>query len=353
MSISQSLKSFLADPSKPHALQPIAGERVFVGGAPAGDAGVSLVADRAYLRVRLVGVLLGRSRNWFRDYQPAVHLAARLRFADREASLVRVTAPTREAYARGGALSRNSVLLDLVPFRGGALELEIALLRIKGGDQVGEGVAAVAAASAKVAPPLVGALELAGKVREDAEQLFARGGEVALGCRYQLGANGGGGGALAPGYVAMVRADSGPKDWTLLHVRDEALWWGALEAGRPVVGHEHLLIRIEAVAARDDLHHFRELAELRDRALDAYARGNPGEGAAAYRAAVTAIAGHPELIDRDRRAVIQALRDELARYRAGTSGTPASWEALAGSIRPSADGSPITDEELASWFSAT
>lgn len=258
MSISQSIKSFLADPSKPHSLQPIARERVFFSKPPGDSEVVPLVADKAYLRVRLVGLLLGRSRNWFKDYQPAVHVTAKLRFAEQETELVRVVAPTREQYAGGGAIMRGSLLLDQVPFRGGAVELGVALLRIKGADQVGKAIAAVATSSERVASPSAGAPESAGKVKEDAERLFEQGGEIALACHGQLGDAVSGESTLAPlaplvpGYIAMVRADSGPKDWTLLHVRDEALWWGALESGRPVVGHEHLLIRIEAVASRDE-----------------------------------------------------------------------------------------------------
>ena len=90
----------------------------------------------SYFRLWLKEMSLGTSRRWFRDWYPAVRSTVKLQFGGREAASF-----SHIARAPEGALAR-SVLLDfrvtqLLPWNGGVLEIEAALLALKGSSHLG------------------------------------------------------------------------------------------------------------------------------------------------------------------------------------------------------------------------
>jgi hypothetical protein len=351
MSIWQKLKSWFSDTSRPRVLQAIPRERVFFTRAGAGTGGdAPILADRSYLRVWLVEMRLAKSRNWFKDYQPAVHSTATLQFADRSIELTRVAAPKSDAFAADRAVLRNYPLLDLVPFRGGTLTLDAALIAVKGDDHLARAITALSSFAELVAAPLATALAVADKVKQGADLLLDEDGDVMLGYHNQHG-GGGGANTLLPGYVAVVQADARAHDWSRLFVRDDELWFGdGNDVGR-ISNYDYMLLRVESLASRDDLHHFTDLERLREQTLSAYLRGNTEEGETSLRLAMATIATHPDLINSDRRAVMKALRDEIAEYRDPTRGAtppPAApaWAALVEGLPPAKDDAPITAAEL-------
>ena len=351
MSIFQKLKSWFTDTTKARVHQAIAPGRVFFtqpGAGVGGDA--PIVADRSYLRLWLVEMKLAKSRDWFKDYQPAVHTTSTLQFADRTVELTRVAAPDKTAFVGDRAVLRNYPLLDLIPFRGGTLELDAALIAVKGDDHLAKAISAVSGFADLVSAPLSAALAIADKVKQSADLLFDDDGKVELAYHNQYG-GGGGANTLVPGYIAVVLADASATDWSQLFVRDDELWWGnGNDVGR-VTKHDYMLLRVESLASRDDLHHFTDIARLREQTISAFLKGNDEEGETSFRLAMASIASHPDLINSDRRAVIKSLRDELNEYRNPAHGaTPpiaaSLWADKALTIAPVNDSAPITADEL-------
>ena len=85
----------------------------------------ALVANKTYLRIWLVEMFLARSREWFAERHPAVHGLVKLAYADQSGfECARVAAPSKEEFENGRAVLKNYLLLPLVPFRGGTVEVE-------------------------------------------------------------------------------------------------------------------------------------------------------------------------------------------------------------------------------------
>lgn len=347
MSIWQKMKGWFTEESKRYVLQQIPKDRVDRG---YDDAPVA--ADRAYLRIWLVEMMLSRSTEWFKTYQPAVHALVKLKFADQLVELARVAAPAKDKFAGDQAVLQNYPLLDLVPFRGGTVELDAALVAIEGDDRLGKAITAISGFAGLLSAPLSGALAVATKVKEGADLLFDEDGRVQLAYHNTLGGEGGAN-ALVPGYVAVVLADATKLAGASLSVVGDRLHAG----GAPLTGYDHMLLRVEAVPRRDDLHHFTDIEQLRDRAIAAFVRGSNDEGENAFRAALAQVATHPELINADRRALVQALREDVAAYRDAAHGAtplpdsaPPAWAIRVRELGGAADPSPITASELEAWM---
>ncbi len=352
MSIWQKMKSWFSEPTTRYVMHAIPANRIDRPYDPQ-----PLVADKSYVRIWLVEMMLSKSRDWFAGYQPAVHASTRLKFADQKPEITRVAAPSKEKFVGDDAVLKNYALLDLVPFRGGTVEIDAALIAVKGDDGIGKAIAAVAGFADLVAPPLAAALAIATKVKESADLLFDENGQVRLAYHNELG-GAGGANSLVPGYIAVVLADAATFDASQLCVRGDQLCWGPnLQAAKPVTGFDHMLIRIESATSRDDLHNFQDVGKLRDQANAAFARGSKEEGENAYRAALATVAVHPELINADRRTVIQAIRDDVALYRDAAHGAtpmpdvaPALWADLVSRMKPVKDAAPVTSAELDTWM---
>lgn len=313
-------------------------------------------ADRAYLRIWLVEMRLAKSRNWFKDYQPAVHGLARLRYADQQVELARVAAPDKAKFVGDEAVLRNYPLVDLMPFRGGTVELDAALIAVKGGDNLGKAISAVAGFASIVSAPLAGALAVATKIKESADLLFDQDGEVQLAYHNTLG-GAGGANKLAPGYIAIVLVEADKFKDEVLSVRNDELCIGTGGAARPLTGYDHMLLRIEAVRARDDLQHFTAIAKLRDKAIEAFVNGSNDEGENAFRAALAQVAVHPDLINTDKRSLIAAIREDVEAYRTTAHGAgpvprgePDPWAERVKAMRLSDDRAPITSDEMDTWM---
>jgi hypothetical protein len=344
MSIWDRVQRWYADDSARYVVHALPAERV----TPPYQA-IPAQADRCYLRVWLVEMFLGKSRDWFQDWQPAVTSVVKLRFADREIELARLAAPSRERFGTGKAIVSNYVMVDLVPFRGGLVEIEAALLAMRGKDHLSAAISVIADFAALVAPPLRGALDVAAKVKDSVGKLFDQDGDVHLGFHNTLGGSGGAN-PLAPGYVAVILARADQLDRDKLAVRGDQL---CIERGNelvPLTGHDHLLLRIELATTRDDLHNFSDIAELRDDAIQAFLGGDTARGEAQLQAAVARAATHPDLINGDRRALATALRDEVQSYRPTAHGatpeTPPSWRDFVDVLPRGRDQSPLTFDEL-------
>ena len=273
----------------------------------------ALVPQASYLRLWLCELYLGKSRAWGKAWFPAVHAEVQLKFADRDkATFSRVIRPPDEQLAEGIYL--NNHLTELLPYNGGVVEVEAALLALPGSDYLGAVVGVLQQVSLLVAPPLGSALAVAGTVSDGVRELLgATNGGVHLGFHQAFVAEGGGAGnVLRPGYLAVVLATSAQVEPDRLRVVDDRLRYAA-NGGRttPLEGYDYLLFRIEGRSERDDWR-LRDIEEPLHQAILALSQGEE-EQARAYRTVALAAAWKsPDLAVRDRRRVVAAIKEELA-----------------------------------------
>jgi hypothetical protein len=280
--------------------------------------------------------------------QPAVQGLCRLRFADREVEVARVAAPSHQGYADGKAVLQNYALLDLAPFRGGTVEVEAALVAMQGRDHLSAAIDVLAGFAGLVTTPLSLALSISREVKGSADKLFGQSGEVHL-AYHNTFSDGAGTNQLRAGYVAIVLATPQQLDAAALSVKDNRLCIGDLPAATPLTGFDYLLLRFEQARARGDMEHFSDLDPLRQNAIDAALAGDAVQLKAADAAFVSKVLRHPELIDADRRRLIQKLRKELAEYQTGLGSIPkriAGWRDFVASLPPASDPTPVTFEEF-------
>ncbi len=302
------------------------------------------VAERSYVRVWLAEMFLGKSRRWFTDYQPAVHGQSKLTFADRSIELAKVAAPSAELYRNGGASLSNYILLDQVPFRGGTIEIETALVAMRGQDYLELAIGIAADTARLVAPPIGAALELASKVKTVIGRLFDAGGEIHLAYHNTFTAAAGAN-QLRGGYIAVVLADRKAISADRLAVHDDQLCIDR----EPLVGYDHMLLRIEVTDERDDLHNFTDIANLRDAAIQAFVQGDLATGEAYLKFAIVKAVTHPELVNADRRRLAAALRDDTASYRAvarSAAKGASTWAELVANLPSARNNAPVTVDEV-------
>lgn len=310
---------------------------------------VPIKAEETYLRISVVEMVLSRSRDWFKDYQPTVQALTRLKFGNQTIELPSIAAADSSKYAPDHSVLSNFTLLSLVPFRGGSVELAAALIALPGDDRLANGIKALSNVAGLIGAPLSTALAIAGRVKESVEMLAGSGGLVHLAYQNtltaQLGAN-----QLRAGYLAVVAADPGFLTGRSLVVENDQLrlWDGALLYP---LGQDSLLLRIEILPNRDDMRAFSDLEKLRATALQAFVKDGDEAGDRAFREAAAAIIVHPELINADRRTLITELKTDCDAYRGGAHGAGPgapirSWAELAEELPKGNDHAAVSLSEF-------
>jgi hypothetical protein len=214
------------------------------------------------------------------------------------------------------AVRLNYRLTELMPFNGGVVEIETALLALRGADYLGTAIRILQQFSGLVSPPLGQAIALAENVASGTRDLLsATDGNVHLGFHQEFVAGGAGGAVLRPGYIAVILAEPGQVNANELSVRDgQLLYQPAPNAAVDhLSGYDYMLLRIEGRKERDDWR-LKTIQDPLDMATDALCEEPPDEvKAAAYRTvALAATWRSPDLAKKDRRRVVQAIKAELA-----------------------------------------
>ena len=281
---------------------------------------VPLQPYASYFRLWLSEMYLSRRSGWGRSWLPAVHSEVRLTSGNHEGVTVsRVAQPPQDQLAEGVRL--NYQLTDLLPFNGGAVEVEASLLALEESDQLKAALGVLAGFSSLVAPPIGQAMAVAERVSLGARDLITAGqGRVHLGFHETLTSDGGGGQVLRPGYLVVLRATGDEVDRGRLHVREHQLHHRGDDGTlRPFDAADYLLLRVEGRGERDDWR-LRDIQEPLDQAILALAEGDAAR-AAAYRTVALAAAWKSlDLAQLDRRRVVQAIKDELAAFAADPRG---------------------------------
>jgi hypothetical protein len=268
----------------------------------------------SYFRLWLSEMFLTKRVAWGKEWFPAVHGEVRLQFGDQGATFSRVAQPPKDRLSEGVRLDYR--LTDLLPFNGGVVEIETALLALKGADYLGTAIGILQQFSSLVAPPFGQAISVAATLATGTRDLLsATQGNIHLGFHQEFVSIGGGGAVLRPGYFAVILADPGQLSAENLVVRDGQLFYRDTPgtASRNLQGYDYILLRVEGRKERDDWR-LKDIQDPLNIAIQALAETPPNEvTAAAYTTVALAAAWKsPDLAQKDRRRVVQAIKAELA-----------------------------------------
>lgn len=278
-----------------------------------------LIADRSYLRLWLVEMFLTKKRNWFTDWFPAVHSSIQLKFGDHEnVKLSHVAQAPENALSESVLL--NFPVTELVPFRGGVLELEGSLLAMKGQNYLTTAISVLQSFSGLVVAPLDQVLTVAEKVSSGMQELLGTTqGQVHLGLHQAFTSAGGGGNPLKPGYFAVILATANEvKNTGDLTIKNTRLHY----RGTPFADHAYMLYKIEGRQERDDWR-LKNIQEPLDKAIEALIQGEKTKADAFKRVALIAAMQSSDLSIYDRRRVAKAILaeyDEIAELGLGAVG---------------------------------
>jgi hypothetical protein len=317
-------------------------------GADPGEPQPALVPDQDYFQVWLSQMFLGTRSTLTADWLPAAHARVSLiRTGRPPTEYSKVLRPEAHQLAQGVKL--NYPLTPLIPFNGGTVEIEAALVAWQQSNRMDVAVELLQSVSALAFPlPAVApALGVATIVTTAARDLVDRcDGAVHLNVHQSYtAANGAGNGpeqdtVLRPTYLAVLLADENQVSPGTLRVVDSQLRHvddhGQL---RHLVGWDFLLLRVEGRATLDSFW-LPEMEDLFDRAITALEAGNRTL-AENYRTSAIALVWRSPLftwVDRDR--IVDAVRarfDHVASRGLGAVPTrkPASLTELVTQYGPS------------------
>ncbi len=228
--------------------------------------------------------------------------------------------------AGGTVAARNLRLTPLLPFRGTDLSWEIALVSVPDRTVLHAlGRVLVAAAELVTVPPLSVALRAAPVIVDGIASLASAGGpKLHLGTVETHDQT-----TLRDGYLAVVAAPSARLDAAALTVVDGALH----HAGAPLLAHDHVLVRLEVRATRDDWQSLRHIGGPFESALKAATLADAATADAFLRVAIVAAWDAAELTDAHRTVVIEQMKRRVkvtlaGAGRSGLAPLPADLELI-------------------------
>ena len=265
-----------------------------------------LVADQDYFRLWLVEMFLSDKRSWFTDLFPAVHTNVKLKFGDSDTIQLSNVARAPDKSLADSVLL-NFDMTELMPFCGGVVELEAALLAFKGKNYLQAAIGILEKFSGLVSAPIGQAIEIATNVSAGVQELLgATDGEVHLGHHQAFTSAGSGGNPLKPGYFAVVLADAQklkPADFSIVQNR-------LRYQKKPLVGYDYMLFRLEGREERDDWR-LKTIQAPLDKAIEAAIQGESEKAQAFKKAALIAALQSDDLTKIDRRRVMKMIKEEI------------------------------------------
>src|SRR5579864_6056144 len=268
----------------------------------------------SYLRLWLAEMYLAKGRAWGTKWFPAVNVEVGLAFAgSQNVTFPHVLRLPDDKLGRGVQL--NYRLTELLPYEGGVVELDSALLALPGsGNFAAAALNILQDFSGLVAPPLGQALGIAGKVSAGVHNILLQTEEgVHLAFHQQFVSAGGGGAVLRAGYYGVILASPSVVNRERLSVRAGQLYYAAQPGTEPTPlnGYDYMLFRLEGRQERDDW----RLPEIEGPLRQAIIAAHEGDHsrAGAYRLIAQAAAGNSaDLSAADRRRVVTAIKEEIA-----------------------------------------
>lgn len=285
----------------------------------------SLVPHQDYFRIWLCEMFLARESTLLASWLPAASVEVTVSRAGRPtAGYSRVLRP--DAETRGGTILVDYPVTDLVPYDGGTVEVDAALLGLQSSTRLDLVVDLLQTISLIPVPGVDQALAVAKQVTTATREMVkSTDGAVHLDLHtaWASADDEAGGGGLRTGYVAALLATSDQVDAGGLRVVDERLHRVDGTGTTHLLGWDYLLLRVEGRDQRDDFW-LPDLQQLLDKAVDALGEGMP-ELADRYRTAAIAVVWKSPLYtwaDRDR--VVDAVNIRFAAVAGGGRGATAA-----------------------------
>ena len=266
-----------------------------------------LEPEKSYYRLWLAEMHLGHSVQWFTEVFPAVQASVQIRWADNSpVTFTRVLRAPNEALAQGVLM--NYPLTELMPFKGGTVEVEAALLAFQGKsamESVSASLGILQTVGELVAAPLGQALKVTEAVNKGINDLVrATDGRVALSLHQSFIS--GGASALRAGYTAVILATADQVNPAEFSVQNNQLHY----QGRPFTGYDYFLLRMDRSDTRSDWR-FSYLDDLMDKIARAYAENDPNKAASFEGALKFAIYDSEDFTFRDKKRILWEIKQQL------------------------------------------
>jgi hypothetical protein len=268
-----------------------------------------------YLRLWASDMLLRHDRVGLWEVTPGVQSLVVLRFGDQRQEVPGIVGPGKiarvEAKGRQGVRTERQILTQLLPYRGGLVEVEAALLRLPGENHFRAFMDVLGDLSDIVALGEVStALNIANKLGDGIGGLLGvtGTGKLVLGWMSDFGE--GKHNALMPGYVVIApRNTFDPAD---LFVRGGLLYRGRHNVLRRVDDVDYLMLEIERAESRGDWESLTSIAKPLAKAHEFLDDDKSVDAIAFFRAAIIATRQTNDLTRADKQRAIRDIRSQMA-----------------------------------------
>jgi hypothetical protein len=312
----------------------------------AGD-GRAVVPETDYVRVWLCEMFLANQSTLLANWLPAAHVNVSLAQEGQPAmEFSRVLRPNLKNKA-GGSVLLNYPITDLLPFNGGVLEVEAALVGLQTGTRLDVVVDLLQAVSQLPLPGLDQAISIAHQVSSTTKS-FVEGTNGAVHIDVHQGWSSSPadkpavGNTLRDSYVAALLATDQQVDPGSLRVVDSRLHHAGSDGSTShLLGWDFLLLRVEVCDKRDDFW-LPELQEQLNRAIEALNDGTPDLAERYRTAAIAMVWKSPAFTWTDRDRIVGAVHarfDAVASSGHGAAGVsgPEGLTELVNSYGPTVD----------------
>ena len=269
----------------------------------------ALKANEHYFRLWLDEMFLKDERRWFTEWHPAVHSAVTFEFGDQSQVITRIAGASTlkdvDEKHLNKVITLSTALTGLMPYRGGLVRINAALLAMKGEDSVKQLIDVLGEISTKLAvPQLSTAVNIAKPLAQGVSALVGiTDGEMMLGVDATLS-----GVELQSGSYAIVFATPEEVPVADLSVEAHRLHFRK----RPLEGRNYILLRIERLDTRDDWDSLSAIHDPYQQAIDLLTDGDLPPAQKALKKAIGGALKSSDLTESDRRRVIDALKKRYA-----------------------------------------
>jgi hypothetical protein len=325
---------------------------------PGAGGGRAVVPEADYIRVWLCEMFLANQSTLLAHWLPAAHVNVSLTQQGQPAmEFSRVLRPNLQ-HTAGGSVLLNYPITDLVPFNGGVLEVDAALVGLQTGTRLDVVVDLLQVVSQLPIPALEPAVSIARQVTSSTKS-FVQGTDGLVHIDMHQGWSGGPGddadvsNTLKDSYVAALLATDRQVDPGSLRVVGSRLHQAGSDGSTShLLGWDFLLLRVEVCDKRDDFW-LPELQDQLNKAIEALNDGAPDLAERYRTAAIATVWKSPAFTWTDRDRIVGAVHarfDAVAssgRGAAGVSG-PEGLTELVNTYGPKLDevraNGPLTPE---------
>ncbi len=227
-------------------------------------------AYEQYYKITLAEMFLRYRREWGASWYPTVIVSIDLKFGDKAQQIAHVAGQTTLKDFKitdSNCVALNHTVTTVLPFNGGEIEMEAALLAMQGKSDV-TGLIKVLANFSKllVVPQLSAALNVAQPLADGvAELVGATDAHPVLRIHDKWGGEGGvDTNILRAGYFVALSAEEGEVPKQELFVREGRLYRG----DDPMTGYDYMLFRVDVNSTRDDGDSLASISQPYQEAID-------------------------------------------------------------------------------------